>query len=633
MAPTNRSVRPARVGVAAILGLLPLTAISGSEPSAAMGATGCVDTTDAIAWWSGDDTTLSVVGPNAAGSPAYADAVVGRGFALDGSTRVEASGVAAVGDSVTVEAWIRPDQIATTQSIVSRWDFPSADDGARAYSLLLDPFGRLTWSVDEVSARRPVVLRASVPQLFDGQFHHVAATRDGAEMVLYVDGVAVASTASPGRQINPAAAVPTGLGSEPAPGVPFFFSGVLDEPTIWSRALTATEVGTIHANGSSGKCFVDPVEQAKLTAFDGAFLDRFGSWVDIDGDTAVVGSFQDDGSRGSAYVYRFDGAVWNVEQKITAQDAAGGDLFGVSVAIDGDVVVIGAHLNDDAGSASGSAYVFTRSGTTWTQQQKLVAADAAAEDRFGFALDIDGDTIVVGARDDDDLGISSGAAYVFRADAGTWVQEAKLTPSDGAELDFFGRTVAVSGDTVAVGAHQDDDAGTNSGSAYVFTRSGTTWSEEQKLVAADAAAGDQFGYSVDVSGSTLVVGAYGDADAGAETGAAYVFQRAGTWSQTGKVVPPDAAAGDWFGGVVAIQGSVIAVASQLDDDLGADSGAVYLVANVGAGWAVQEKVTASDGAAFDTFGLSLGISATGLIVGSLDDDLGTNSGAAYVFSL
>lgn len=619
-----------------ILAMLPISGVvAGGDAGSlvAAGTTGCLDTTDAIAWWSGNDTLLAVVGPGATGAPGYANGVVGRGFALDGLTRVEAPGVAAVGDSVTVEAWIRPDHSAHTQSIVSRWDFPSADDSARAYSLRLDPFGALIWSVDDVSARRPVELRALVPQLFDGEFHHVAATRDGSQMVLYVDGLAVASVASAGRSINAATAVPTGLGSEPAPGVPSYFSGVLDEPTIWSRALTATEVAIISANGSSGKCFVDPVQQAKLVAFDGAFLDRFGSWVDIDGDTAVVGSFQDDSGRGSAYVYRFDGATWSLEQKVTAQDAAGGDLFGVSVAIDGDTILIGAHLDDDAGSASGAAYVFTRSGATWTQQQKLVAADAASEDRFGFALDIDADTIVVGARDDDDAGISSGAAYVFRRDAGTWAEEAKLTASDGAELDFFGRTVAVSGDTVAVGAHQDDDAGTNSGSAYVFTRSGTIWTEEEKLVATDGAAGDQFGYSVDVSGNTLVVGAYGDADAGAETGAVYVFQRAGNWSQAGKVVPSDAAAGDWFGGVVGVQGSVIAVASQYDDDVGSDSGSVYIIANVGTGWEIQERVTASDVAPFDTFGLSLGISDTGLIVGSLDDDLGTNSGAAYVFSL
>ena len=192
--------------------------------------------------------------------------------------------------------------------------------------------------------------------------------------------------------------------------------------------------------------------------------------------------------------------------------------------------MVDAYRDDDGGNQSGSAYVFVRSGGTWSQQAKLTASDAAEFDLFGNSVAVSGDTAVVGNRGDADGGLDSGSAYVFVRSGTTWSQQAKLTASDAAEFDLFGNSVAVSGDTAVIGADFDDDAGLNSGSAYVFVRSGTTWSQQAKLTASDAAADDFFGDSVAVSGDTAVVGAPWDDDAGLNSGSAYVF---------GLAPPPD----------------------------------------------------------------------------------------------
>ena len=183
------------------------------------------------------------------------------------------------------------------------------------------------------------------------------------------------------------------------------------------------------------------------------------------------------------------------------------DRFGGSVAISGDTVVVGAPRDDDAGFDSGSVYVFVRSGTTWTEEAKLTASDAAAEDEFGVSVALSGDTALVGASGDDDAGSGSGSAYVFVRNGTSWSQQVKLTASDAAAEDGFGASVALSGDTALVGASGDDGTGVSSGSAYVFVRNGTSWIQQAKLTASDAAAIDYFGYSVALSGETALVGA------------------------------------------------------------------------------------------------------------------------------
>ena len=189
--------------------------------------------------------------------------------------------------------------------------------------------------------------------------------------------------------------------------------------------------------------------------------------------------------------------------------------------------MIGARQDDDNGSQSGSAYVFTKVSGVWSQKAKLIASDGAADDQFGISVAVNGDTVVVGARQDDDNGNQSGSAYVFTKPSSGWSnsnETAKLTASDGAANDEFGISVAVEGDTAVIGARQDD---TSNGSAYVFTTVSGVWSQKAKLTASDGAADDEFGISVAVDGDTVVVGAYkhnvGEGTGGANAGAAYLM--------------------------------------------------------------------------------------------------------------
>ena len=378
-------------------------------------------------------------------------------------------------------------------------------------------------------------------------------------------------------------------------------------------------------------------EIAKLLASDGAGNDQFGTSVAVAGDTAVIGAPRDndDGSdSGSAYVFTRSAGVWTEQQKLTASDAAASDLFGFSVAVAGDTAVIAVPLDDDNGSNSGSAYVFTRSAGVWTEQQKLTASDAALMDLFGFRVALDGDTAVIGADSDDDNGSGSGSAYVFTRSGSTWTEQAKLTASDAANNDHFGSSVAVDGDTTVIGARLDIDNGIGSGSAYVFTRSGSSWTEQQKLTASDAAASDFFGVSVALDIDTAVIGAAFDDDDGSSSGSAYVFTRsAGVWTEQQKLTASDGAAVDLFGVSVAVDADTAVIGARDDDDNGTNSGSAYVFTRSGTIWTERQKLTASDGAFGDRFGESVAVDADTAIIGAIvDDDNGSNSGSAYVFA-
>jgi hypothetical protein len=310
--------------------------------------------------------------------------------------------------------------------------------------------------------------------------------------------------------------------------------------------------------------------QQRLFALDAASGDFFGISVAISGETVVVGSSGADGgaglSQGSAYVFARSGGVWTQQQKLAAPDAAAFDQFGVSVAISGDTAVVGSPGADGAGGIDqGSAYVFARSGGAWTQQQKLAAPDAAAFDQFGGSVAISGDTIVASSPFDDGAGgIDQGSAYVFAHSGGVWTQQQKLEAPDAAGIDEFGISVAISGDTVVVGAPFDDGAaGIDQGSAYVFARVGGVWSQQQKLEAPDPEEEGKFGISVAIGDATAVIGSSGDDGAGgANQGSAYVFARSGgVWSQQQKLEASDAEGGDQFGFSVGISGGTVVVGS------------------------------------------------------------------------
>ena len=397
---------------------------------------------------------------------------------------------------------------------------------------------------------------------------------------------------------------------------------------------------------------------------------------------------------------------------VKASNPGAGNGFGLTVAVSGDTVVVGASAEDSstkgvnsvpnqATSNSGAAYVFIRSSGTWSQQAYLKASNTEASDIFGQSVAISGDTIVVGASEEDSNAVgvnstgqannsasNSGAAYVFFRSGSTWSQQAYLKASNAEAIDIFGFSVAVSGDTVVVGAlneasnavgvnanipAQANNSSTKSGAAYVFTRSGSTWSQQAYLKASNTEAFDEFGRSVAVSGDTVVVGANGEASSGAGvngigqgennadiSGAAYVFTRStGTWSQQAYLKASNTGANDNFGWSVAISQDVIVVGAYLESSnaLGVDgnqadnssggSGAAFVFGRSGSIWSQQAYLKASNTEASDFFGYSVAVSGGTIISGanqedsvnsginSVPNDTGTadESGAAYIFTL
>jgi hypothetical protein len=377
---------------------------------------------------------------------------------------------------------------------------------------------------------------------------------------------------------------------------------------------------------------VAAVHQARVIPTDGAAENNFGNSVAVSGDTMVVGAWRDDDLgpvSGSAYVFVRNGGVWVQQQKLTAPapDGAPGDCFGISVAIDGNTVVVGADHGAVGGIKTGAAYVFVRSGGAWIFQQRLTAGDAALGDLFGRSVAISGNTVVVGAPGE---GAAAGAAYVFIRDVTDWTQQKKLIADDRAANDMFGVAVAISGDTVAVGADVDNGVFPDSGSVYVFVRGAGLWPQQQHLTAPDAALGDNFGGSVALSGDTLVVGAASDDDVvhGTSCGSAYVYvfvRPAEVWSQSAKLTAADAADYHRFGASAAISGDTVVVGAEGD-------GSAYVFVHGGGAWTQRTKLVPADGGGGNGFGCSLAISGNSLVVGAYQDSvLGFGSGSAYVF--
>ena len=381
---------------------------------------------------------------------------------------------------------------------------------------------------------------------------------------------------------------------------------------------------------------VDAIHRAKLTAPDGADGDRFGGAVALDGDTAIVGAASDDTTEedtGSAYVFVRSGTVWTPQAKLTGT-GPGDDSFGGSVAIDGDTAVIGAPDDDPGGYGAGSAYVFARSGTTWSLQGKLVASDRAPNDRFGRSVAVSGNAVAVGAWANDTMaGRDAGSAYVFIRSGSTWTQRARLFPSDAMGDDWFGWSVAMQGDTVVAGAMRDDtQLGADTGSAYVFVLVGGAWRQQSHLVASDGAHGDWFGTSIDLDADTAVVGAELDDD---NRGSAYVFVRTeATLSEQAKLTAPDGVDPDDFGGSVSVDGDAVIVGAFQDSTpAGQATGSAYLFTRSGDTWTPEAHITAPDAADHDYFGSSVALDGETAVVGALQDDTlgGSDAGSAWVF--
>ena len=322
--------------------------------------------------------------------------------------------------------------------------------------------------------------------------------------------------------------------------------------------------------------------QQKLTAPDGSSYSFFGTSVAIDGDRIVVGAYGDQNAgnyAGAAYVFVHAGSQWTPEQKLTGSENSAFDSFGISVAIQGDRIICGAFGNSDFNQSEvGSAYVFQRIDGLWLQQQELTASDAASLARFGLSVAMSGDTIVVGADGDSELGFFSGAIYVFALDGSIWIQQQKLHAQDARESASFGYHLAISGDTIVAGAPGDEVGNHTRGAAYVFSRRSHGWLQDRKLVAKDSDVFDGYGLRVAVSGDTIAVGSAFDHDAALYGGAAYVYTRNGQsgWSLREKVFASDAARDDAFGCAVAASNNTVVVGAFGKSDIAFYAGAAYV---------------------------------------------------------
>jgi len=382
-------------------------------------------------------------------------------------------------------------------------------------------------------------------------------------------------------------------------------------------------------------------DEKLILSSDGAEKDFFGHSVSISGDTAIVGAPQDSGSgAGSAYVYVRNPAtnLWTEQQKLLASDGADGDHFGYSVSISGDTVIVGAYGNDDSGTNRGSAYIFVRNAGTWTEQQKLLNSNGQVNDLFGLSVSISGDTVVVSAEGEDDGGSQSGAAFIYVRNGITWTEQQKLLPSDNRTNTYFGHSVAISGDTVVIGKYLDSAIAFQAGSAYVFVRNPITgvWTEQQKLVAADALTsnGGHFGSSIAISNDTVIIGApldYPDLDA--VIGSAYVYLRSGVlWAEQQKLRASDRILGEVFGFSVSVSNDTAVVGGIGYISSNNYNGASHIFTRSSATWS-EQNITASDGAINDQYGCSVSVSGDNIIVGArYDDNSGTDSGSVYAYT-
>jgi hypothetical protein len=467
------------------------------------------------------------------------------------------------------------------------------------------------------------------------------------------------------------------------------------EPAASHRDMTALEAAVVRDLGDSYQL----QRPGNRLGSDGQVVDHFGAAVAVSGDTAVVGVPQDrvgsQQSQGSVHVFVRESDDWMLQTKLIASDGTQQDQFGKSVALSGNTMLIGAWLEGESDIVfRGAAYVFVRRSGIWVQQEKLIANDAVAKSYFGFSVALDGDVAVIGAYASTvDASVGRGAAYVFERSQDSWVQRAKLVAPDGAPNDYFGGSVAVSESTVLVGSSASDvGAYPDQGAAYVFARVKSSWILERKLTAPNGTANKHFGRSVAISGDTALVGAhYSNVGASVEQGAAYVFLRKSEdWRLQAELTAPDGQAGDRFGAAVALDGNFALIGafamsqgqavypgaayvfyrgiggwsfhSELVEEgstggvmvssgvalsggtalLGAHlrdvgpspkQGSVLVFHNEGLAWSERPRLEVDDGIGGDGFGLVVALQGDTAVLGAPTDDVGNNryQGSVYIF--
>lgn len=320
-------------------------------------------------------------------------------------------------------------------------------------------------------------------------------------------------------------------------------------------------------------------ELQRLSPEDAQAGDWFGYSSDLEGSTLVIGAPRNDdrgGNAGAVYVYGWEDGKWNERAKLFAEDAGVGARFGHSISLSEGRLAVGAWGDSSAGLRSGAVYLFVQDEGQWIQEAKLIASDARPLEDFGRSICLERDRLLVGKPGDATRGFSTGAAYVFQNTSDGWMEMAKLTSSDGAGSDHFGASVSINGEVLVIGAPARDELGESSGAAYVFGYLGSRWAELEKLVPRDGVPGAQFGSTVKIHGGRVVVGASNDSRAETGVGAAYEFgRRLGVWHQFRKLTASDGAQADGLGWSLDFDGETLLAGANHADDRGLNSGAVY----------------------------------------------------------
>ncbi len=392
--------------------------------------------------------------------------------------------------------------------------------------------------------------------------------------------------------------------------------------------------GTVHYFEHFSNYF----ETSQINAYEWTQDDQFGTTVSISGNRALVGAPKDNDfgyDSGSVYIYDFNNGKWHLTAKLLPEDGLSNQLFGFSVSLSGNRALIGAQNDSEHEIYSGAAYVFELVNDKWVQTNKLKASDARFRAYFGRSVSLSGSRALVGAFRDGEAGVNAGAAYVFDLVNDKWLETDKLIASSTNIGDYFGGSVSLDNDQALIGARFDESNGDDSGSAYVFTFSQGIWSEADHLTPFDIQVGDEFGGSVDIKGNRILVGAPDEGVFGNSTGAAYIFEFDGLgWHEVKKLVPLDGDNQDKFGCSVSLGEELAFVGSCENNENGNDSGATYVYTRDVSDWELVEKLVAADTGSSDQFGFSVSGFGNQFITGAKEHDGHTeSSGAAYFYRI
>ncbi len=322
-------------------------------------------------------------------------------------------------------------------------------------------------------------------------------------------------------------------------------------------------------------------ESQILTPIDGNNDDQFGVSVSLSGSRLFIGANKDDDAAtdaGVVFVYNFDGVSWQFSQKITADDVMPGYKFGGSLSVSGNRALIGYDwAGEDVNITAGAAYIFEFNNNTWSQTASLFASDADEFDNFGVSVSLDGTRALIGNSHNDDAGSDSGSAYIFDFDGINWLETKKLKASNAGFNHKFGSSVSLANNRALIGASGENSSGDNTGAAYVFDFSNNSWTQTQKINATDAQANTKFGNSVNIAANRVLITAVTDSN----KGAAYIFDFDGTnWNQTKKITAADGEASDFFGGSVSLSGNRVLIGAIGNDDRGSGSGSAYIFTDI-----------------------------------------------------